>query len=263
MSQSRSRQGFTLIELLVVISIIAILAGMLFPAITMVKDAANKASCGNNIHQILIAMNTYKIDADDLWPVRPTKNDGTYVDGFGADIAGTNGHFTTIGSFQWLTQATGYELTSKTFACAANKATAPAILKPGTDDFIYYNGTAAWASTNPDQCLAYMYDWSVPPTAKASRVVLGDRPINSKMETNHKGFFVLGFADGHSSGGFKPDMAQASSGTIYDQNPSSITPKKLLNKDASNDDVFDGADVDTGKNVNRAGKGSTTAGALR
>jgi prepilin-type N-terminal cleavage/methylation domain-containing protein/prepilin-type processing-associated H-X9-DG protein len=77
----RLRRGFTLVELLVVVTVIGVLAGLLFPVFAQARDKARQTVCASNLRQLGGAVTLYTQDYDDRFPqTHPTATPWTFPD---------------------------------------------------------------------------------------------------------------------------------------------------------------------------------------
>src|SRR5947207_2674793 len=79
--------GFTLIELLVVITIIAILAAMLLPALNKAKERGKAISCVSNTRQLQLCWQLYSQDFNDTMPPNAIQDSHAWIDGSGNSLA--------------------------------------------------------------------------------------------------------------------------------------------------------------------------------
>jgi len=282
------RQGFTLIELLVVISIIAILAGMLLPAIGMIRESARRANCSSNQRQIVMGMIAYATDNDQRFPTLQADTGVCHGSKAGSDSFDSANKLisTTVASFELLASVTGGDLSAKVFADPANPTVRPAneaatnfsvkTADNGTaNKWLSPGGTAITLGLTNKTATAYAYDWAVPNNLKSSvRVVIADRPQalaasgSLAAAGNHKEKFVVAYGDGHTAT-LRGDtsvstfatknityLADASTklSTYAVVNPDAVNPSGYVTTDQV-DDIYDDL-ADNKSNTNEDAVGS-------
>lgn len=126
-----AEKGFTLIELLIVIAIVAMLAAILFPVFSRVRENARRASCASNLKQIGLGIMQYSQDYDET--MVPVALEGSCYSSPAGSTVGTGG--ACGGNYKWMDLINPYVKSEEIFNCPS------AVIKTNSVKYDYANGT--------------------------------------------------------------------------------------------------------------------------
>ena len=206
-ARPRERRAFTLIELLVVIAIIAILAGLLLPALAKAKGKSKGIKCLNQIKQISLAARLYSDDWDDL--MLPYGILYTPIATGPVVVGGVNGN----GSKGWPDLLLRYTIATNLYDCPANAPTLR--LNTGINLNLAFNSIRYASVAKPDGTIHFADSQHVSNPTQTDPDLWVGRPVSwvhfrtpndtlymapndeTRLVNRHDGYAMMGFVDGH------------------------------------------------------------------